>query len=112
MPRIHRFSFALIFLCVIYPSHAQPASPGRFGMALHIKNTFGEAAPNPVYSVVPITVECFAKLNDKKEFNILVANEPKNSGTHWEIYSYKSSGVFSAFLPAYVPAEIKSSRDI
>lgn len=110
-----RLNAVLIFVVSLFSfsaAFAQPTAPGRFGQSLHIKSTFGEAAPNPIYTVVPITVECFAKLDSKNEFTILVANEPKNSGTHWEVYSYKSSGVFSAYLPAYVPAEIKSTRDI
>jgi len=64
------------------------------------------------YGKAPLTVECWAKLNGAHGFNILVANEPKVSGTHWEIYSYVSTGNFSVYLPGYTPSEIKSAKNI
>ncbi|MEN3942330.1 LamG-like jellyroll fold domain-containing protein [Prosthecobacter sp. SYSU 5D2] len=51
------------------------------------------------YRRLPLSVECRVKLNSAAGFNILVANEPKDSATHWEIYTYKNSGVFSLYLP-------------
>ncbi|GAA5136998.1 hypothetical protein GCM10023213_12980 [Prosthecobacter algae] len=51
------------------------------------------------YRTLPLSIECRAKLNSAKSFNILVASDPKSSATHWEIYSYKDSGVFSLYLP-------------
>ena len=54
---------------------------------------------NDRYRKPPLTVECWAKLNSKRGFNVLVASDPKSSAQHWEIYSYAGSGVFSAYLP-------------
>jgi hypothetical protein len=49
--------------------------------------------------------QCWALVKSKNDFNILVANdEPKPSGTHWEIYSYSGSGLFSVYLPGCSPA--------
>jgi len=84
---------------------------GRFGKAVE-----GGDAPradgNDAYARPPITVECWAKLAGKGEFNILVADEPKESSDHWEIYTYAGSGFFSAYLPGYAPAENVSGIDI
>jgi len=71
-----------------------------------------EAPAKPEYSAPPLTVECWAKLNSKNGFNVLVLNGNKDSRDHWEIYSYAGSGGFSAYLPGYAPAEIKSERVI
>lgn len=51
------------------------------------------------YAGLPLSVECRVKLNSAKDFNIIVAHEEKASPTHWELYSYKDSGVFSVYLP-------------
>lgn len=51
------------------------------------------------YRTLPVSVECRVKLNSKTGFNIIAAHEPKNSATHWELYSYQGSGVFSVYLP-------------
>ncbi len=53
----------------------------------------------PAYHEFPITVECRAKLNGARGFNILVANDPKKSAEHWELYSFAGSGLFSVFQP-------------
>jgi hypothetical protein len=71
-----------------------------------------ETAWRTVYSQTPITVECWVKLLSKTGFNVFVANEPKESGTHWEVYSYVQSGVLSVFLPGYAPSGILSKHDI
>ena len=47
----------------------------------------------------PLTVECRAKLNSAREFNILVASDPKSSAAHWELYSYAGGGDLSVYLP-------------
>lgn len=84
---------------------------GHFGKALDARHA-AEAAAQDAYSRPPVTVECWARLRSKSDFNVLVACEPKESGTHWEIYSYAGTGVFSAYLPGYSPMEIKSQADI
>ena len=43
---------------------------------------------------------------------MLVANDPKASSRHWEIYTYAGTGRFSAYLPGYEPAEVVSTKDI
>jgi azurin len=54
---------------------------------------------DPEYSKLPFTVECRAKLDGKKGFNILVASEMKSSATHWELYTHAGRGTLALYLP-------------
>ena len=87
-------------------------APGRFGNALAPSRTGVLAAARPEYDGRPLTIECWAKVNSKSGFNILVANERKSSPTHWELYSYVGTGFLSLYMPSNKPAEIKSARDV
>src|SRR5947209_3290671 len=86
--------------------------PGKFGKALDAAATPALIEGDAHYRKPPLTVECWAKLNSKKGFNVLVASDTKSSSLHWEIYSYAGSGCFSAYLPGKEPAEIVSTADI
>lgn len=66
---------------------------------------------NPEHRRFPLTIECRAKLNSRSGFNILVAQDPKASAEHWELYSYAGSGAFSAYLPGR-GGEVKSEAMI
>lgn len=85
---------------------------GRFGQALVPRRAQVQTPSKPAFTTPPLTVECWARLESKSQFNILVANHPKESGEHWELYTYTQSGEFSAYLPGYTPAEIRSGVDI
>jgi type 1 glutamine amidotransferase len=97
-----------------------PASPvpktalveGRFGQALNAKVSSVEVASRKAYVGPPLTVECWAKIDSKTGFNILVAQSPKSSADHWELYTYAGTGVLSAFFPGHEPAEIKSDVNV
>ncbi len=67
----------------------------------------GDAA----YRARPITVECFARLDSKSGFNILVASDAKTSAAHWELYSYAGSGVLALYQPGR-GGEFKSAANI
>ena len=82
------------------------------GRAIRTGGHWWEAAGRAEYDTPPLTVECWAKLDSKQGFNVLVLNRNKESRRHWELYSYMGSGVFSVYMPGYAPAEIKSDRDI
>jgi beta-mannosidase len=103
---------ALLTGQAIFGTEVQTLVPGRFGRAFNGLAAGPKASAQAAYSQPPLTVECWALVRSKNEFNILAANEPKASGTHWELYTYAGSGYFSVYMPGYVPAEIKSSRDI
>lgn len=88
---------------------------GRFAGALRSSPALGSgpmAEPKPDYNAWPLTVECWARILSKTGFNILIANEPKSSPTHWELYTYAGSGRFSLYQPGYTPAEVISERDL
>ena len=51
------------------------------------------------YRALPITIECRAKLNSARGFNILAASDPKKSAEHWELYSFSGTGLFSVYQP-------------
>ncbi len=51
------------------------------------------------YRTLPITVECRAKLNGTRGYNILIACDPKTSASHWELYTHAGSGELSLYLP-------------
>ncbi len=86
--------------------------PGKFGKALDALTTPLAFTGDSRYRTPPMTVECWAKLESKRGFNVLVASDPKTSSRHWEIYSYAGTGRFSAYLPGYEPSEIISSKSI
>ena len=50
---------------------------------------------------VPFTIECRAKLNSKTAYNILVAQEPKSSPTHWELYTHAKRGTLALYMPGF-----------
>ena len=59
-----------------------------------------------------MTVECWAKLSDKVPYNILVANELKSSGTHWELFTMAGTGNFTVYTPGFTPDHCHSTAMI
>jgi len=111
---------ALIACCAVpFIVRADTTGPGKFGKALSPKDTYGAAERNTVYFVVPMTVECWAKIGGEGAAEkaatlptILLSNEPRHSVTHWELVAKQGSGVFAVSLPGYEPAELASGRNI
>ncbi|MCS7469934.1 TIM barrel protein [Stieleria sp. ICT_E10.1] len=66
----------------------------------------------PEYRRPPITVECRVTLPDANGYNILVANDTKRSGDHWEIFSNNGTGNFTAYLPGMQPDHVHSQAMI
>lgn len=101
-----------LFLCLAGP--AIPATtpeglvPGRFGLALNATAGAARLPATPAAGQASFTVECWARLEGKSNFNILVASEPKNSPTHWEIFTMRGTGHFTAFLPGRSPNHVHS----
>jgi hypothetical protein len=85
---------------------------GKFGKALDASVTPLAFGGDERYRTPPLTVECWAKLNSKRDFNVLVSCDPKASSRHWEIYSYAGRGTLSAYLPGYAPSEVISRANI
>lgn len=97
---------------------AKPASPaetlvtGKFGNALNGRAGGAFVAGRDEFHNFPITVECWTKLADKSPYNILVANEQKSSGTHWELFSMAGTGHFTVYLPGFAPDHCNSTAMI
>lgn len=72
---------------------------GKFGSALDARAAGALIDAKPEQRTLPLTVDCWTKLDGKAGFNILVASEAKSSASHWEMYSYAGSGFFSVYLP-------------
>jgi putative heme-binding domain-containing protein len=85
---------------------------GRFGAALDPRTRAVLAEHRPIYDKRPLSVECWARVLSKAGFNILVASNAKESGEHWELYTYAGAGDLSLFVPGFAPAEIRSGVDI
>ena len=84
---------------------------GKNGKALDARIAGAMVEGHDDFRVAPLSVTCRARLFGKGSFNILVASQPKSAATHWEMYSYAGSGVFSVFLPGR-GGEYRTSVDI
>ena len=86
---------------------------GKFGTAIDAARLNSEVVKSlPAYKSFPLTVELWCKLNSNKDFNILVANEPKESADHWELYTTSNTGTLAAYLPGMTPNIINSAKAI
>ncbi|MCA9177549.1 MAG: hypothetical protein KDB14_23850 [Planctomycetales bacterium] len=99
---------------------AELKSPGSGGAkpVVSVKRPAGEfghsqVVPSPPsIRELPLTAECVASLARKDNYNILVASETKTSPLHWEIFSMRGSGHFTAYFPGLTPDHVRSSVDI
>src|SRR5262249_18109781 len=102
-----------------FPAAAVEAGPppgnalieGRFGKALDARVACGAVAGKDEYRQ-PLTVECWAKLFDRRPYNILVANESKASGPHWKLFTMAGSGKLTVYLPGMTPDHVHSDAVI
>jgi glucose dehydrogenase/sugar phosphate isomerase/epimerase len=67
---------------------------------------------NDAWRTPPITVEVRAQLNSANGFNILVANDTKASGAHWEIFTEAGSGGLSVYTPGLEPDHLRTGKNI
>ncbi len=84
---------------------------GKFGKGLDARTGALYLPASDAMRSAPVSVGCWTRLENKSGFNILVASEPKSSATHWELYSYAGSGVFSVYMPGR-GGEYKTAVDI
>ncbi|RCS54279.1 hypothetical protein DTL42_03800 [Bremerella cremea] len=90
---------------------APPGPPARFGQALDGPGgIFIDAKAE--YRTPPLTVECWARLDSKNQYNILIANESKSSATHWELFTRAGDGILAAYVPGMKPDHVISSHDL
>jgi putative heme-binding domain-containing protein len=87
-------------------------APGRFGHALDARRQHAEAAFQDAYQQPPLTAECWAKLDSAHGYNLLVANNVKESATHWEMFTMPGSGHLTAYLPGSRPDHVRTKENI
>ena len=86
-----------------------PGLAPEFGLAMDGslladgKTEFGSA---------PITVEVRARLRSQGAYNILVANDTKASGAHWEVFTEAGSGILSVYTPGLEPDHLRTDKAI
>src|SRR6185436_20641110 len=105
---------ALLFSLLLTSPLAAQTVEGKFGRALAVEKYSAYAGVNQIYSVVPITVECFARIPAKSTAAeiILLANEGRGSGTHWDLFVEKSTGHLGVVLPSFKTDRIISNQNI
>ncbi|QDT05036.1 Azurin precursor [Rubripirellula lacrimiformis] len=64
------------------------------------------------YRRPPITVEVRATIHRRDRYNILVANDSKQSSDHWELFSMTGNGRLTAYLPGAAPDHVHSDAMI
>lgn len=89
-----------------------PLLDGRFGKALNTRSAPAFAPARADYNRPPITVECWAKIRSKDNYNILIASQNKSSATHWEMFTMPQSGFFTVYMPGMTPDHTRSTVDI
>lgn len=82
---------------------------GKFGKGLDGRAGGAFVTGREEFRQFPLTVECWTKLSDKGPYNILVANELKTSGTHWELFTMAGTGNLTAYLPGFTPDHCHST---
>ena len=97
---------------VIDANRGETLGEGRFGKALNARAGGAFAAGRADYRKPPLTVECWAKLHSKTNFNILVASEPKSSATHWEMFTFAQTGQFMVYMPGMTPDHVRTDVDV
>ncbi|MCC6235909.1 MAG: PQQ-binding-like beta-propeller repeat protein, partial [Verrucomicrobiales bacterium] len=64
------------------------------------------------YRTPPITVDLRARLDNADSFNILVANDTKASGAHWEIFTEAGTGRLAVYTPGLQPDHLRTEVNI
>jgi hypothetical protein len=90
---------------------AQALSPASTQVLATVRQ-IARIPPNPDYGRCPLTVECRARLNSRQNYNILIAREPKSSGTHWELFTAPGSGYLAAYLPGFKPDHVWTTTNV
>jgi hypothetical protein len=91
---------------------ATALADGRFGKALDARVASALIRGHADLRDPPLTISCWAKLADKKSFNILVASETKYSSLHFELFTVAGSGKLTAFLAGMKPDHVRSEVDL
>lgn len=85
---------------------------GRFGKALDARQGFARVEPAPACGALPVTFECWARLESKAGYNVLVARDSKTTPGHWELFTAPGTGALCAYLPGRRPDHARTACDI
>lgn len=88
-----------------------PALPRGADAAPRFKHAL-VAEGNAEYRSPPLTISCRVRLASKTNYNILVANETKQSPSHWELFTVRGSGKLSFYIPGSTPDHVHTNIDI
>lgn len=91
---------------------AAPLAAGKWNRALDAQDARAIVPGDKAWRQPPLTVECWAKVEAKEAFQILVASDTKASANHWELFTFAGSGHFTAYLPGMQPDHVRSTVDI
>lgn len=106
VPKACACSFPIWAVAVFFSFASQGADlnqEGALGQAYDAGTGALMVAACDAFQAMPLTAECRVRLLDAKQYNILVANEPKVSGTHWEIFTTPGDGILHVYFPGRVP---------
>ena len=103
----------LVLTVLMLPAVGAPSpQDGAFGQALDTSKGAILIPEHLAYRRVPLTVECRVKLLGKAQYNILVANETKAAGTHWELFTTPGDGFLHAYVPGRNPDHVHTTVSI
>ena len=71
----------------------------EFGSAIAPRHNSFVFASDELFNTRPFTVELWARVDSRENFQIFLANEEKSSPRHWELYSFSGSGKLSLYVP-------------
>ena len=97
-----------LMLAVCGASAEAPTTSPTNGPGLVTSRQIAKVAPNPIYGQRPLTVECYARMNSRAAYNILLSNEPKSSCSHWELFTMPTSGLLHSYVPGYQPNTLQT----
>jgi hypothetical protein len=112
MSRVH----AALIVTLVMALGAARAVPepreGAFGGVLDARTGALVTPGDARYGETPLTVVCRVKLFDHAQYNILLAHETKDSGTHWELFTMPGTGTFHVYVPGCVPDHVHTGVPI
>ena len=76
-----------------------PSFTPEFGRAVSPRRCSFLMPSDPALVARPLTVELWARVDSRENFQILVANEVKASPRHWELYTFADSGKLALYVP-------------
>lgn len=85
---------------------------GRFGRALDAMRGSMRVEPPMAYGALPLTFECWVRLDSKADYNVLVARDAKTTPGHWELFTAPGTGALCAYVPGHQPDHARTTADI